>query len=442
MGAAASADSATDGSIPFDPSEVDKETLEEYVQEMFHVFDEDGGGVLQPTELVACLAQSGFHLSSGTILDIVAAADVNGDGKIEYHEFVPVVRDLMQQDGTNDEVSNKQAAAQDWTDFDEQELEQYLTNLFKIADENGDGVLQPKEYVKLMRLSGLSFSDDVILEGFIEADTNKDGVIDHAELVVAMSAMMHAVKYEMHSEGEVVPQSAQHPEQDDDSGPSASSDAQVAEPCGPIFSADQIDTLRQQLAQAQAKIKQLEPPRTPPEPPRTPSSPATGVKAAFDLLDSSTDGVLSLTDRMLPSTGPAKDELALYAQMQQQSLAEADRLNELEIEVAWLKSNAEELQEALNAEREMAQELALGMEEQMIALEKQQTIDRLLNNDQQLPSVADDTEEPTNQDSMLVASSLDDATHHWLQGVIPSLLKEAQCTRALCDEILRARDLL
>merc|ERR1712166_1039480 len=105
-----------------------------------------------------------------------------------------------------------------------------------------------------------------------------------------------------------------------------------------------------------------------------------------------TDGVLSPADLastgayMLPSAGASKDELALYAQLQQQSLAEADRLNELEIEVERLKSNAEELQEALNAEREMAHELALGMEEQMIALEneKQQTIGRLLNNDQQL----------------------------------------------------------
>jgi len=58
-----------------------------------------------------------------------------------------------------------------------------LTQLFKIADANGDGVLQPTEYVQLMRLSGLKFSDEMVLKGLTEADTNQDGVIDYAELV-------------------------------------------------------------------------------------------------------------------------------------------------------------------------------------------------------------------------------------------------------------------
>merc|ERR1711865_576623 len=170
------------------PSDFTDEELDEYLTQMFKVADENGDGVLQPTEMVTLLQLSGFNIPAGTILDMVAAADVNGDGVIDYEEFVPVVRQLMQ--AQKQQAAPTDAPVVNWKDFAPEELDLYLKNLFRIADENGDGVLQPNEYVKLMRLSGLKFPDETILEGFSKADTNGDGVLDQGELVAAFKAMM------------------------------------------------------------------------------------------------------------------------------------------------------------------------------------------------------------------------------------------------------------
>merc|ERR1712086_907792 len=175
-------------SIPFMPSQISAEDLQDYLKELFAAADENGDGVLQPTEMVNALELSGFNIPAGTILDVVAAADVNGDGVIDYDEFVPAVSELLQ--AQKQQAAPTDAPVVNWKDFAPEELDLYLKNLFKIAGENGDGVLQPNEYVKLMRLSGLKFPDETILEGFSKADTNGDGVLDQGELVAAFKAMM------------------------------------------------------------------------------------------------------------------------------------------------------------------------------------------------------------------------------------------------------------
>jgi Ca2+-binding EF-hand superfamily protein len=168
--------------LKFKPQEVDPESMENYLKGLFEIGDTNGDGVLQPAELANLLKLTGFNLDAGTILDVVASADVDGDGLIQYEEFVPVVRDMLSQSvmregpaGANPNLDFKQ--------LNSDELENYLSQLFKISDANGDGVLQIAEYVQLMRLSGLKFSDDIILQGITDADSNKDGVIDYQELV-------------------------------------------------------------------------------------------------------------------------------------------------------------------------------------------------------------------------------------------------------------------
>ena len=122
--------------------------------------------MLQPAELAKLLSLCGFELSSAQILDIVTAADVNGDGVIEYEELVPVAREIMssKKPATVKASVSTGKAAYEWSDIPEDEMDAYLRKLFAVADENGDGVLQPQEFVKLMRLSGLNFPDDVVLE--------------------------------------------------------------------------------------------------------------------------------------------------------------------------------------------------------------------------------------------------------------------------------------
>merc|ERR1712166_1082251 len=103
----------------FHPSDFTAEELDGYLTRMFHISDENKDGVLQPAELTMMLSFSKFNIPADQISQLVSAADTNQDGVINYDEFVPVLRGLMQalpmQDGSFgysiDTTTNQQAAA-------------------------------------------------------------------------------------------------------------------------------------------------------------------------------------------------------------------------------------------------------------------------------------------------------------------------------------------
>eukprot|EP00658_Telonema_sp_P-2_P002321 TRINITY_DN10886_c0_g1_i4.p1 TRINITY_DN10886_c0_g1~~TRINITY_DN10886_c0_g1_i4.p1 ORF type:complete len:174 (+),score=44.28 TRINITY_DN10886_c0_g1_i4:128-649(+) len=71
----------------------------------------------------------------------------------------------------------------EWHHVPQDELDEYLRKLFFVADQNGDGVLQSHEFVSLMRESALNFPDQIINQALADADTNQDGVIQCEELI-------------------------------------------------------------------------------------------------------------------------------------------------------------------------------------------------------------------------------------------------------------------
>ena len=62
-------------------------------------------------------------------------------------------------------------------------LERYFAKLFAVADVNGDGVLSPAEFKRLLELSGFNFPPETIRELLNAADVNHDGVIEYDEFV-------------------------------------------------------------------------------------------------------------------------------------------------------------------------------------------------------------------------------------------------------------------
>jgi len=62
-------------------------------------------------------------------------------------------------------------------------LENYLTQLFQIADANDDGVLDPDEFEDLMSMSGFNFSPSTVKKMMDSADVNHDGVIEWKEFL-------------------------------------------------------------------------------------------------------------------------------------------------------------------------------------------------------------------------------------------------------------------
>ena len=78
----------------------DSFTLEEFIQfiniinspdrivETFQTFDKDRNGYLEKNEFFAIMSSFGGKMSKKEMEDICEAFDFNGDGKVDYREFV------------------------------------------------------------------------------------------------------------------------------------------------------------------------------------------------------------------------------------------------------------------------------------------------------------------------------------------------------------------
>jgi calmodulin len=64
------------------------ENAEEEMREAFMIFDSDGNGTISAEELRQIMQNLGETLTNEEIEDMVKEADLDGDGQIDYNEFV------------------------------------------------------------------------------------------------------------------------------------------------------------------------------------------------------------------------------------------------------------------------------------------------------------------------------------------------------------------
>ncbi|GMR33022.1 hypothetical protein PMAYCL1PPCAC_03217 [Pristionchus mayeri] len=61
---------------------------EEEIREAFKVYDRDGNGVISAAELRLVMQDLGEKLSEEEVNAMIAEADIDGDGQVNYEEFV------------------------------------------------------------------------------------------------------------------------------------------------------------------------------------------------------------------------------------------------------------------------------------------------------------------------------------------------------------------
>jgi len=146
------------------------------------VADSDHSGVLEPEQAANALKLSGFKLDDATVKTLIAAADVDHDGVIEYAEFVPMILSVLQP-GKEDSANMPSPAALDLTKYSPAELNSYFHHLFAVADSDHSGVLEPEQAANALKLSGFKLDDATVKTLIAAADVDHDGVIEYAEFV-------------------------------------------------------------------------------------------------------------------------------------------------------------------------------------------------------------------------------------------------------------------
>lgn len=122
---------------------------------------------------------------------LLAEADTDGDGRIDYMEFVPLAVDLLEtlqaarrhdeQQEERKEAATQQAEAFLFHGLTKEQLQDTLRDMFTTADKDGSGTLSRTEFEDALRGSSLGLTRREINAILMEADEDHDGQISYSE---------------------------------------------------------------------------------------------------------------------------------------------------------------------------------------------------------------------------------------------------------------------
>eukprot|EP00095_Tigriopus_kingsejongensis_P012297 snap_masked-scaffold324_size206069-processed-gene-1.14 protein:Tk12297 transcript:snap_masked-scaffold324_size206069-processed-gene-1.14-mRNA-1 annotation:"PREDICTED: calmodulin-like" len=143
----------------------DEQILE--FKECFQMFDKDGDGTIDTTELGTVMRSLGQNPDEEEIEEMVDEADEDGSGSINFPEFIGLMMKKQQGGQTKDEI--KQA--------------------FRVFDKDGNGYVSSTELKFVMSRLGVNFTDDELQEMVLEADIDGDGQVCFEEFYNMMTAI-------------------------------------------------------------------------------------------------------------------------------------------------------------------------------------------------------------------------------------------------------------
>ncbi|ESR59549.1 hypothetical protein CICLE_v10014854mg [Citrus x clementina] len=132
------------------------------LKEMFKSIDTDNSGTITLEELKQGLAKQGTKLSEYEAKQLMEAADADGNGTIDYHEFITATMHLNRMD-----------------------REEHLYTAFQHFDKDNSGFITTEELEQVLREYGMNDGKD-IKEVISEVDNDNDGRINYEEFVTMM----------------------------------------------------------------------------------------------------------------------------------------------------------------------------------------------------------------------------------------------------------------
>ncbi|GFP98791.1 calcium-dependent protein kinase 8 [Phtheirospermum japonicum] len=135
------------------------------IKEAFDMMDTGKKGKVNVEEFKIGLHKLGHQIADPDIQILMEAADVDGDGTLNYAEFLAVSVHLRKM--ANDE---------------------HLHKAFAFFDRNSSGYIEIEELRDALSDEGDATSEDVIVAIMHDVDTNKDGRISYEEFAAMMKA--------------------------------------------------------------------------------------------------------------------------------------------------------------------------------------------------------------------------------------------------------------
>ncbi|EEA06466.1 putative calmodulin [Cryptosporidium serpentis] len=135
-------------------------------KEAFSLFDKDGDGSITTKELGTVMRSLGQNPTEAELLDMINEIDADGNGTIDFPEFLSLMARKMKDTDTEDE----------------------LTEAFSVFDRDGNGFISAAELRHVMTNLGEKLTDEEVDEMIREADVDGDGQIMYEEFVKMMLA--------------------------------------------------------------------------------------------------------------------------------------------------------------------------------------------------------------------------------------------------------------
>ncbi|XP_010265342.1 PREDICTED: probable calcium-binding protein CML15 [Nelumbo nucifera] len=135
---------------------------------IFSRFDKDSDGSLTHLELAALLRSLGLRPTGDQVHELLSNMDSNGNGSIEFDEFVRVIMPDLQNEGI---LMNQK----------------YLLEVFQSFDQDGNGYITTAELARAMAKMGQPLTYRELAEMMRQADSDGDGVISFDEFATVMA---------------------------------------------------------------------------------------------------------------------------------------------------------------------------------------------------------------------------------------------------------------
>ena len=135
------------------------------IKKAFILFDKNGDGVISINELRTVMRSLGQSPTKSELKDLMDEADVDGNGKIDFSEFLTMMAEIMA----------------------ESDMEQQLREAFRVFDKDGDGFVTARELRQIVaNISGEKLTNKELTEMIKEADVDRDGRVSCEEFVQMM----------------------------------------------------------------------------------------------------------------------------------------------------------------------------------------------------------------------------------------------------------------